>query len=222
MNTTPHIIISRATPLLAAAGAALAIAGCGSSNNDTATNGTGGSPSFHSIVSDAYRYTACMRAHGVPSFPEPHVVIDTPGRQAIGIHPLPKSIASGPQFNVAREACKGIMPAPENGSPRERTEQGRARAQYLLAFARCLRGRGVQGFPDPTAQGQLTLTMVRAAGVDLQAPSFLTAAQACVGVTHGEITLAQVEQAIHHPSSTESGGSSGQGGEGPEPHLSGR
>ncbi len=53
-------------------------------------------------------------------------------------------------------------------------------------------------FPDPTTQGQLTLETIRAAGVDLQAPSFLTAAKVCVSATHGAITLAQVEQAIHH------------------------
>jgi hypothetical protein len=54
-------------------------------------------------------------------------------------------------------------------------------------------------FPDPNAQGQLTLQMIGAAGVDLKAPSFLTAAKACVGVTHGQITLGLVAQAINGP-----------------------
>jgi hypothetical protein len=220
MNHTTQII-SRTTPFLAAAGATLAIAGCGSSNHDNTTAG-GNTKSFNNLVSDAQRYTACMRIHGVPSFPAPHVVINTPGKQAIGIRPLPQSIASSPQFKAAREACKGIMPGPENGSPKEASEHERARARYMLAFARCLRSHGVQGFPDPTAQGQLTLEMVRAAGVDLQAPAFLTAGQACVGVTHGAITLQQLEQAIHHPAGSESAGggegseSHGGGGEGPE------
>lgn len=211
MNTTASIT-SRARPFLLFAGAALLLAGCGSANKDNATT-SGKSPSPQSFVADAYRFSACMRSHGVPSFPDPHVVVNAPGKQAIGIHPLPQSIASSPQFKAAQEACKGIMPAPENGA-KEHAEQGRARAQYLLAFAQCLRSHGVQGFPDPTAQGQLTLEMLRAAGVDLQAPSFLSAAQACVGVTHGAITLAQVEQAIHHPSSSESsGGHEGEGSE---------
>jgi len=207
-------IISRAKPFLAAAGAALLLAGCGSSNNNN-TTGSGQQQPSQNIVADAYRYSACMRSHGVPSFPDPHVVANTPTKQAIGIHPLPQSIASSPQFKAAQEACKGIMPAPGNASAKERTEEGRARAQYLLAFAQCLRSHGVQGFPDPTAQGQLTLAMIHAAGVDLQAPSVLTAAQACVGVTHGAITLAQVEQAIHHPRGQESSGGE-QGGEGSE------
>ncbi len=74
----------------------------------------------------------------------------------------------------------------------------------------------MHGFPDPTAQGQLTLAMIHAAGVDLQAPSLLTAAKACVGVTHGAITLAQVEQAIHHPPGPGIGRWRRQEGEGSE------
>jgi hypothetical protein len=69
----------------------------------------------------------------------------------------------------------------------------------LLAFARCLRSHGVPKFPDPDSRGQLPLETVQAAGVDLHAPAVLTAARACVGVTHGQITMAQVEQAINHP-----------------------
>lgn len=210
MTTTAHIT-SRAKPFLLAAGAALLLAGCGSANDNNATT----SQSSQNIVTDAYRYSACMRSHGVPSFPDPHVVVNTPGKQAVGIHPLPKSIASSPQFKAAQEACKGIMPAPENGSPKQQTERERARATYMLAFARCLRMHGVPGFPDPTAQGQLTPEMIHAAGVDLQAPSVLTAAQACVGVTHGAITMAQVEQAIHHPAGSGSS-SGGHEGEGPD------
>ncbi len=57
---------------------------------------------------------------------------------------------------------------------------------------------GVADFPDPSAQGKLSLQMISAAGVDLRAPSFLTAARACVGVTHGVISMAAVEQAINH------------------------
>jgi hypothetical protein len=38
--------------------------------------------------------------------------------------------------------------------------------------------------------------MISAAGVDIHAHSFFNAAKACVGVTHGMITIAQVEAAI--------------------------
>ena len=69
----------------------------------------------------------------------------------------------------------------------------------MLTFARCLRNHGVSDFPDPDAQGRLTLQMTSAAGVDLKVPSFLRAAKACVGVTHGAITLAEVARAVNGP-----------------------
>jgi hypothetical protein len=62
-----------------------------------------------------------------------------------------------------------------------------------------LRSHGISDFPDPNVQGQLTLQMIRAAGVDLHAPSLLSAAKACVGVTHGAITIAAVVRAINGP-----------------------
>jgi hypothetical protein len=211
MTTSAHII-TRTRPFLLATAAALLLAdlaGCGGATNNSNTTGAGTAGASHSFVADAYRYSACMRSHGVPSFPDPHVVANSPGHQAIGIHPFDKSIINTPQFKAAREACKGIMPGPENANPKEATEHEHARAKYMLAFAQCLRSHGVNGFPDPNAQGELNPATVHAAGVDLQAPAFLLAAKSCVGVTHGALTVAQIEQAIHHPSGSEGG--SGEG-----------
>jgi hypothetical protein len=41
--------------------------------------------------------------------------------------------------------------------------------------------------------------MINAAGVDLHAPGVLTAGKACVGVTDGVISVADVERAINGP-----------------------
>jgi hypothetical protein len=84
------------------------------------------------------------------------------------------------------------LPAQQNGGS---NDQG-PHKQVLLAFAHCLRGHGIIGFPDPTAKGELSLEMINAAGVDIHAHSFFNAAKACVGVTHGAITMAQVSTAI--------------------------
>jgi hypothetical protein len=200
---TPPTIRHAAMPL-AAAGAALLLAACGSSNNNPPAN-AGKTPSPASFAADAYRHAECMRRHGVPDFPNPQVV-NTPTEHGIR-QALPQGVAESPQFKTAQAACKGIIPEPRNGGPGGNAAEQHDRAQTLLAFARCLRSHGVQGFPDPNAQGQLTLTTIHAAGVDLQAPSFLTAAKACVGVTHGAITLAQVEQAVHHTGGEQPGGS---------------
>ncbi len=133
-----------------------------------------------------------MRQHGVADFPDPQVTA-TAGSVSIR-QVAPQSAVSSPAFQTSQKACRGILPGPQNG---RQVDHGGPKKQTLLAFARCLRAHGVNGFPDPNAQGQLTLEMIRTAGVDLHAPGILTAGRACLGVTHGAITMAQLAQAVN-------------------------
>jgi hypothetical protein len=171
------------------AAAALPLAtGCGGSPSPAASQ----AQSSKTPAQQAFAYARCIRAHGVPAFPDPQVTT-TPG--SVGIRQgVPAAAGLSPAFPAAQKACRGIVPAPQNGGS---DAQG-PHKQVLLAFAHCLRTHGVTGFPDPTATGQLSEEMISAAGVDIHAPSFLDAARACVGVTHGAITMAQVSQAISH------------------------
>ena len=66
----------------------------------------------------------------------------------------------------------------------------------MLAFARCLRSHGFPSFPDPTSSGELTHEMLASAGIDLHQPAVLQAADACVSVTHGVITRADVARFV--------------------------
>lgn len=163
--------------------------------------GCGGSPSqpqgqsSKSPAQQAFAYARCIRAHGVSAFPDPQVVTTAPG--SVGIRQaVPAAAGLSPAFTTAQKACRGILPAQQNGGS---DDQG-PHKQVLLAFAHCLRGHGITGFPDPTVKGELSMEMISAAGVDIHAQSFFNAAKACVGVTHGAITLAQVTTAIsgHH------------------------
>ena len=160
----------------------------------------GGSPAPKQVqtpktpAQQAFAYARCIRAHGVPAFPDPQVVT-TSG--SVGIRQgVPAAAGLSPAFTAAQKACRSILPAQQNGGD---NDQG-PHKQVLLVFARCLREHGVAGFPDPNAAGQLSQEMISAAGVDIHAPSFFNAAKACVGVTHGAITMAQVQAAIsgHH------------------------
>jgi hypothetical protein len=175
--------------------AAVVVAGCGGSNSPTTTSTTASSAGPQKSIRAIYRFAACMRTHGVPNFPDPKVT-QGPGGGSVA-QAAPAQAVGTPAFNRAQKACQGILPAPQ--SPAQQAQQDRAHGQVLLAFARCLRTHGVPKFPDPNSQGQLSLETVHAAGVDLHAPTVLTAARACVGVTHGQITMAQVEQAINGP-----------------------
>lgn len=170
------------------AGTAALATGCGSSAPPATTT-----QSSHSPAQAAFAFARCMHEHGVSNFPDPQVTT-TPGGGSVSIRQvMPASVAASPAFKSAQKACAALQPGPGRG-PESR--QG-PHKQTLLAFARCLRANGVSGFPDPTAQGQLTLTMIQSAGVDLHARSFITAASRCVGVTHGAITMAQVAAAVN-------------------------
>lgn len=160
--------------------------------------GCGGSPSpsqgqaSKSPAQQAFAYARCIRAHGVPAFPDPQVST-TPG--SVGIRQgVPAAAGLSPKFPAAQKACRSIMPAVGKSGG---SDQG-PNKQALLAFAHCLRAHGITAFPDPNASGQLSGEMISAAGVDIHSPGFFNAAKTCVGVTHGAITLAQVTAAINH------------------------
>jgi hypothetical protein len=168
--------------MLTAVAAALA-AGCGSSPSHIPAQTVGGP------AAQAFAYSRCMRSHGVADFPDPRVKT-TPGGGSVGIAMMvPSSIGNSPAFKTAGKACQGLLPTPGSARP---DGQGPSK-QVLLAFARCLRGHGVSGFPDPNAQGQLPAQTISAAGVDVHTPQFAAAGKSCVGVTHGKITVAEVE-----------------------------
>jgi hypothetical protein len=190
----PHRLLKH--PLLAVmpvAALTMLVAGCGGSKQPplktSASSGSGDG------VKAAYRFSACMRAHGVTAFHDPHV--STKGNQvqvAIRVGP---AITDSPHFKSAQKACAHLLPEGGNGPT---PAQQRARSQAILAFARCMRRHGFPKFPDPTAQGQLTLAMIRQAGIDLQQPAVRPAAYACAPVTHGLLTRANINQALANPS----------------------
>jgi hypothetical protein len=170
------------------ASAALLLSACGSSSP---TSTTSSSKTPGSFLSKAYEFSACMRNHGVTNFPDPKVTSNGNGQQiaiqAVGVNT--------PAFNTASKACQGILPTPSNADLAAEAAQRRAHTQDLLSFARCMRGRGINGFPDPGPQGQLTLPMITAAGIDLHAPQVAVAAGACLPASNGAITRADVAQA---------------------------
>jgi hypothetical protein len=167
-------------------------AGCGS-NGPSGTTGPSGQAGQNKDVAAAYAYARCMRSHGVPNFPDPHVSISgNHGSVGFAVNP---SETGSPKFGSAQKACSKVLPPPASAG-QERAQQ-QAEKRNLLAFAQCLRANGIHDFPDPNAQGQLPLPTVIAAGVDLHSRQLLDAAQACVGVTHGQITMAQIRAGIN-------------------------
>lgn len=170
----------------------LAAAGCGGTTKPPSA-GTGGTPPKN-IVSSAYKFSRCMRQHGVSGFPDP-VVNSSPGHQSVGIQVTPTETGS-PRFASAQKACQGIMPGSGNGDSGRSPQQLAAHIKGMVAFAGCMRSRHVPTFPDPSTQGQITPAMLSAANINLHAPAVRAAAIACVPASQGQLSAAQVTQAL--------------------------
>ena len=128
-----------------------------------------------------------MRSHGVPNFPDPDSSGEISKEKVV-------PLASSPPFRPAQTACEYLLP---DGGTGQSAGQRQANAAEMLAFARCLRSHGFPGVPDPTSSGQLTPEMVSQAGINLHQPALLQAADACVSVTHGALTKAEVARALN-------------------------
>ena len=194
--------------VLASASVALLVAGCGG-NAPSSTTGAGG-PSPRTLDADAYKFSRCMREHGVSNFPDPQV-INQPGHSGVGIRVTP-ALTGSPQFNTAQHACQGIMPGSGPGNNGRSPQQLAAHLKGLRDFATCMRSHRVSSFPDPNTQGQITPTMLSAAGINLHAPAVAAAGMACVPSSDGQVNAAAVAQAVHGGSGGGQASGSGSAG----------
>jgi hypothetical protein len=61
----------------------------------------------------ALKFSACMRSHGVPNFPDPKF---EGGGVRMSLHAGPGGIdPQSPQFQAAQKACQGDLPGPKGG-----------------------------------------------------------------------------------------------------------
>ncbi|MGO9900636.1 MAG: hypothetical protein ACLP0J_13300 [Solirubrobacteraceae bacterium] len=174
---------------------ALLLAACGASSGPSGS-GSSGSSRKARAVSNAYKYPACMRAHGVTNFPDPQANGNT---LTLQLTPL---ITGSPAFKSAQNTCAYLLPSGKGQLNGPSPAQQKARTDGMLAFAACMRKHGFPSFPDPTSQGQLTLAMITQAGINLQQPAVLQAGDACVSVSHGQITKGDVAHAVANPSAS--------------------
>jgi hypothetical protein len=146
----PRRVGTAATAIATAVLALLAVA-CGGSDSPDATGR--GSPG-NSASASAVAYSACMRSHGVPNYPDPGSDGNLPkgNAQAFGV--------SDSQYQAAERVCRHLLPNSDTtftASLTQCLETGdcpHAVVQRALTeglrFARCMRNRGVPNWPDPT------------------------------------------------------------------------
>jgi len=171
------------------AAAALLAAGCGGGSSPRVASGAGSTTTAATVTpTQLLSFSQCMRSNGVPSFPDPQRYAG--GNVKLTIHGL----AGGPKLQAALNACTHLLPAGPNSQ--QTAQQQRTQLADELSFARCMRGHGVARFPDPTAQGQLSVAMVQAQGIDVHSPTVLRVVQTCLPASHGGLTAAKVREAI--------------------------
>ena len=187
MRSRPIILTSTA----AAAALSLLAAGCGG----------GGSPGIANVASSTtaatitttqnglLAFSQCMRSNGIPNFPDPQRFVG--GNVKLTIHQLAPSQA-------AMNACDHLLPTNGGGGSQETAQQQRTKLADELSFARCMRSHGLARFPDPTAQGELTVASVQAQGIDVHSPAVLQDIQACLPASHGALTPAMVRAALNN------------------------
>lgn len=184
----PHIF--RATSSLPVAAAAIvaagAIAACGSNSpSSSGVSSSGGQPTQAELAQHAVRFASCMRSHRDPSFPDPTT---SPHQIKVALGPN-SGIARSPAFQRAYTACQHLL---LGGGPVQNEARSQAQIAAFVAFARCMRSHGFPSFPDPTSSGRLTDQMLANAGINPHQPAVLQTAGACVSVTHGVLTRADV------------------------------
>lgn len=169
------------------------LAGCGSSGSPpvagipattaAGTHAAAAQPSQDQLQQDALRYAQCMRAHGVPNFPDP--------RAGGGFEFKAGTIdRSSPAFRAAQAKCQSLMPA----GPATAGSTTHPSAEWLAKMvkaAQCMRRHGIAGFPDPTTtvpslngfDGVISnidgVIFVFPSSLDIQSPAFARAAKAC-------------------------------------------
>jgi hypothetical protein len=128
-----------------------------------------------------------MRSHGVANFPDPPTSASGPSAG----HAFKNAMASSaPAAQSAETTCQHFMPGGHLGS--QPAASSTTQTAALLAFAHCLRSHGFPNFPDPNSSGQITREMIANAGINLNQPAMLRAADECVVATNGVITRARV------------------------------
>lgn len=145
--------------------AALILAACGSGKG-SATASTAGA------AADAFKFSRCMREHGVTGFPDPNV--GPGGGMMLRFDGAAK--VSPQTMESAQRACRRFAPGDRQTlTPQQRVQ----REEAALKFARCMRAHGVD-VPNPTTSGGgIQFHRGPGGGPNPESPAFQSAQKDC-------------------------------------------
>jgi hypothetical protein len=182
--------------VLAVAALSLLAAGCGGGGNpgvasvaSSTVPPAAGSPATTSPTSGALHLVGqCIRAHGIPDFPDPTVATSGPAKGKGILDKQDLRTVAESVVNQALAACQTAVEQADISTSGPNSGPNSREIQNLLAFARCIRNHGITNFPDPDRQGGFNLA---GTGIDTHelSPAELAAARTCLPTARGDISI---------------------------------
>lgn len=152
-----------------AGGIAVAACGSGPSGPGTASASADGSTQATGLLA----YASCMRAHGVPNFPDPASSGGIPKEtsQQLGV--------SDSQLSAAQSDCQRLIPPGQSLSGQTSQTVTTQEQQDYLRVSACMHAHGFASFPEPSfSGGQVEYPQVQHL-VDVSSPQFIRAYHIC-------------------------------------------
>lgn len=128
------------------------------------------SPAASPQATGALAFARCMRAHGLPKWPDPegNGIFDKSKLRAAGYSTAQtRAVEDGP--------CNGVLPTA--GPVPSPTISVQDQQDYIDAVA-CMRAHGISNFPDPAFSGG-HVTLVPPPGIDTNSTLFMQAQHVC-------------------------------------------
>jgi hypothetical protein len=182
-------MLRTASVTAAAFAAAVAVAACGGSSGPNNSNNSGNSASIRrgsaAFRADMLRVSQCIRAHGVPNYPDPpsrgEMQSESSGNGSVTVNGV-KLDASAQTLQNAQRACAKYAAV----GPLVSSSQLASIKQGSVRTAVCMRANGVPDFPDPsitTGPGGHGLRISRGSGavanLNPYSPAFKAAHAKC-------------------------------------------
>jgi hypothetical protein len=171
----PLIIVS----VVAVAACSLLAAGCGGGNSpavatvSTTANAARPSAGASTQATGLVAFASCMRASGVPNFPDPDSTGGVPKQAVVSAF----QAVSTSHADAAQSACNHLLPAGGLGGRPVQTITPQDRQDYLKAAA-CMRSHGFPNFPDPKFQSTSAQVNIPSS-INQNSSQFTSAATIC-------------------------------------------
>ena len=143
----------------------------GSATTAASAPSTGFAPTGANMQTQLLAFSACMRKHGEPGFPDPvngNLIIDG----EVGSPVQPQSA----QFQAAMKVCQHLGDSPQVSPARQREGETK-----VLKAAKCMRAHGFPDYPDPTfdSSGGMSISLPQSMLGDVGSPLFKAAQITC-------------------------------------------